>query len=159
MTCPIETRENAELLLDYCARKLDAETTRLLERHMQGCPACREFRAGQKLLWDALDAWEAMPVSGDFNRRLYRRIEEESRAGWRQRLMAWASWRPALPVAAAACLVLAGSFILRNPAVVPDVSPEAVVTEVEQVERTLDDLEMLRQLNLVARVEDSSRTM
>ena len=62
MKCPIETRENAELLLEYCARKLDPATTAVLERHIGICPACREFAAGQRALWDALDTWDATPV-------------------------------------------------------------------------------------------------
>src|ERR1051325_5022425 len=88
MKCPMESHENAELLLAYCARRLDPETQIVLERHMAVCPACREFQKGQEIVWNALDAWEAMPVSVDFDRRLYRRIEEEeARASWWSRLM------------------------------------------------------------------------
>ena len=47
----------------------------ILERHIAICPACREFAAGQRAVWQALDTWEAAPVSPDFDRRLYRRIE------------------------------------------------------------------------------------
>ena len=74
MKCPIEIHENAELLLAYCARKLDPETQTILERHLAVCPACRDFKAGQEAVWQALDSWEAVPVSADFDRRLYRRI-------------------------------------------------------------------------------------
>ena len=88
MNCPIETKDNAELLLAYCARKLDPETQTILERHVAVCPACREFQAGQQAVWQALDAWEAMPVSTDFDRRLYRRIEaDQAHASWWSRLL------------------------------------------------------------------------
>ena len=74
MNCPIENRESAEILLAYCARKLDAGSSAILEEHIKICPACREFAEGQQSVWKALDAWEAAPVSPDFDRRLYARI-------------------------------------------------------------------------------------
>ena len=75
MKCPMETRENAQLLLDYCTRKLEPESAAALERHIAVCGACRKFASGQRAVWQALDAWEAAPVSADFDSRLYRRIE------------------------------------------------------------------------------------
>ena len=54
--------------------------------------------------------------------------------------------RPALPLAAAACLIVAGGFILEKP---DRASKDPGVTaEVDQVERTLQDLEMLRQFKI-----------
>ena len=103
MKCPIETQENAELLLSYSARRLNPESTAILEAHMELCLACQEFRDGQRALWEALDQWEARPVSADFDRRLYRRIEEQDRMGWWTRVfgsMRPMFLRPALPLAA-----------------------------------------------------------
>jgi len=77
MNCILDNPENAQVLLDYGTRKLDAQRTATLERHMEICPACREFAAGQRALWEALDSWEAAPVSRDFDRRVYQRIEQE----------------------------------------------------------------------------------
>ena len=163
MRCPIETQENAELLLSYSARRLNPESTAILEAHMEMCPACREFRDGQKAVWEALDQWEARPISPDFDRRLYRRIEEQEQLGWWARIFGPLRpmfLKPALPLAATACLVLVAGFIIDNPGRIsaPMVeNPQA--PEVEQVERTLEDLEMLRQFNLVAPVrEDKSRS-
>src|SRR6267154_2263607 len=128
MKCPIETQENAELLLSYSARRLNSESTAILDAHMEICPACREFRDGQRALWEALDQWEARPVSPDFDRRLYRRIEEQEQLGWWARLfgpLRPVFLRPALPLAATACLVLAAGYITIDsgriaPPVVPD---------------------------------------
>ena len=157
MRCPIESKEHAELLLDYCARKLDPAATRILEAHMSVCEPCRRFRDGQRALWESLDRWEAIEVSSDFNRRLYRRIdEEEARAGglsrWWRETMRPLVVRPAVPLTAMAGLVLAVGFLLRQPAA-PPVVPDAVApaADVEQVERTLEDMEMLRQFNLAPR--------
>jgi hypothetical protein len=166
MRCPIETQENAELLLSYSARRLNPESTAILEAHMEVCPQCREFRDSQRSLWEALDQWEARPISPDFDRRLYRTIEEQAQAGWWQRFFGPARpmfLRPALPLAATACLVLVAGFIIDNPVkVTTPVAENPQVREVEQVERTLEDIEMLRQFNLIAPAEedgDSSRRM
>jgi hypothetical protein len=165
MRCPIETQENSELLLSYSARRLDAERTIELEAHIASCRACGEFRDSQTALWAALDQWEARPVSSDFDRRLYRKIEEQQRLGWWGRIFGDARpmfLRPALPLAATACLLLVAGFIIDTPDRAPaPVAESPQVREVEQMERTLDDLEMLRQFNLAAPAaeEDSSRPM
>ncbi len=161
MECPIQSRENADLLLAYCARKLEPRTAAILERHMESCPDCRAFGDEQRAVWAALDRWDAQPVSTVFDRRLYQRIEAEEHRGWWDRAVRpWLprDWRPAFPLAAASVLV-AAVLLFRSPG--PVGFPEANQAEVldmdlERVERTLDDLEMLRQLNLMARVEAPS---
>jgi anti-sigma factor RsiW len=151
MICPIRNEETAELLLAYTARRLDPAKTAILEGHMDVCSHCAEFRAGQELVWQALDAWDAPVVTPDFNRRLYRRIESEAAAPWYQRLFTtpWATWKPAIPLACAGILVIAG-FVLDHPVsmTAPATPPIRVsVTEAEQVENALDDLQLLRQLD------------
>ena len=154
MKCPIETQDNAELLLSYSARRLNPEITAILEAHMEVCPQCREFRDSQRTLWEALDQWEARPISADFNRRLYRKIEEQEKLGWWEHIFGAGRpmfLRPALPLAATACLVLVAGFMIDNPGRFVTPAPEnPQAREVEQVERTLEDMEMLRQFNLVS---------
>src|SRR5947209_8641055 len=148
MKCPIETHENAELLLAYCARKLDPETEAVLERHLAGCAACREWQKSQATVWQALDAWDAMPVSPDFDRRLYRRIEKEQAHGsWWSRLagpigsiFGGPRMSRSVPVAAALCLLALAGMILERSR--EGTSPEDVAERIEsiqpdQVERTL----------------------
>ena len=152
MNCPLETRDNAQLLLDYCTRKLEPESVAILERHIALCGACREFAAGQRAVWEALDAWEAAPVSRDFDSRLYRRIE--ARVSWWEALrrpfrpaMLWRS----LPATAMACLLVMAGVMLQRSAVSP--TPAAKDTaqvesvQPEQVERTLDAMEMLNEFS------------
>ena len=152
MRCPIETRENAELLLAYCARKLDAETTAILEDHIRICPACREFAGGQQAVWKALDAWEAAPVSADFDRRLYQRIDKE--VSWWDLLMR--PFRPllvrqGLPIAACAGLLIVAGLMLERPAAVPPssspVSAQVEVVAPDQAEHALQEMEMMREFN------------
>ena len=152
MNCPIRNEETAELLLAYTARRLEPSKAALLESHMNVCAECAEFRAGQQLVWQALDTWEAPAVTPDFNRRLYRRIEAEASAPWYQRLfhMPLSVWKPAIPLAAACLLVVAG-FVFDHPVASPSANGSPAVhvsvTEAEQLENTLDDLQLLRQLD------------
>jgi len=155
MKCPLEIPENAQVLLDYGARKLDAERTATLERHMAACDGCREFAAGQRAMWEALDGWEAAPVSPDFDRKLYQRIEQQlsEQATWRELLVR--PFRPlmvrrGLPVAAAACLLVIAGVLIDRPANSP--APQKGVSQVEavqpeQVEQALETMEMLSEFS------------
>ena len=155
MNCPIRNEETADLLLAYTARRLDPVKTAMLEDHMTVCGDCADFRAGQELVWQALDAWEAPPVAADFNRRLYQRIEADAAAPWYKRLFhsPVAMWKPMVPLAAACLLVVAG-FVLDHPMSVqsPNPAPQMHITEPQaaQVETALDDLQLLHQLDSAA---------
>jgi len=152
MRCPIDTRENAEFLLAYCSRKLDAASAAILEDHIRICPACREFARGQQAVWEALDVWEAAPVSPDFDRRLYQRIEKE--VSWWDLLMRPfrpLRFRQGLPIAAAAGLVIVAGILLERPAAVPSAnSPQSAQVDVvapDQAEHALQEMEMMREFN------------
>ena len=147
MTCPTENH-NPEMLVGYAAGELDPETSMALERHLSGCSACRSMVAEQTAVWRALDAWEGPPVSSDFNRRLYRRIEAGERLSWWARLTM--SFHPiplrrALPLTATAGLLLMASLLLQHPNRFAPPAPRGEIVRAEQVERTLDDLDLLRQ--------------
>jgi anti-sigma factor RsiW len=145
-------REGAELVLAYCSRRLDPDECRWYERHLEACDSCRELVEAQKQVWQALDFWETLPVPEDFDRRLERRIEAEERRPLLARLAGSAGWlRPAIPVASAAVIALA-VFLVRTPSA-PDYGrePNLEAAEVEQTERALEDLEMIRQFTLPPR--------
>jgi len=154
MDCPIKTQEHTEWLLDYAAGRLRGERLAQLVGHAETCGDCARFVTAQRVLWNALDRWEPEPVSMDFDRRLYRRIEAGKAAFWIRRLFCPLQpfWRPAVPLAAA-CLLIVASVMLHKPqAVIAPVDPAVRVEKIEpeQVERTLDDLEMLRELEVTA---------
>ena len=166
MNCPLQIPEDAQVLVDYGARKLDAGRAAILERHLETCPSCREFAAAQRALWEALDSWEAAPVSRDFDRRLYHRIEQER---IEQEVSLWdrllrpfrpdsfrpspfhpLMWRRGLPVTAAACLLVMAGVLIEQPAAPP--APAKDVAQVEsvqpeQVEQALDAMEMLNEFS------------
>lgn len=147
MNCPIETQETSELLLAYCARRLDVEVAARIERHIAACPVCRERFDAQRKVWAALDEWEAGAVPVDFDRRLYARIDREAAVPWWRRFSA--PLRPmlmhrGLPIAAAACLVvMAGLIMERREMPAPPVEVRVEAVQPDQVERALEDMELL----------------
>ena len=150
MRCPIQSPENAELLLAWCARRLDPETCALLDRHIEQCPECRAFAEQQKAVWEALDAWEALPVSEDFDARLFQKIGPALRTS-RVVIPGWLRFRAPL---AAASLLLAAVLLLRplDP-FIPTGDEPLGLPEVENAEMALEDIEMLRTLGLMARAD------
>ena len=149
-------REETELLLEYAAGGLDAADREAVERHMEACGPCREFVAGQRAVWAALDRWETPPVAEDFDRRLYARIARES-SWWDRitRLFSSAPIRRGLPVVAAAGLVLAAFLVINRSEPAP-LAPPAAARQVEplgpdQVETALQDMEMLREFSGLVR--------
>jgi anti-sigma factor RsiW len=159
MECPRENGTSVELMMAYTAGTLEPEAQIALDRHMSVCQGCRGMAAQQKAVWDALDEWKPAPVSADFNARLYQKISERETAPWWQRLfrIEW-SWvlRPAVPVAAA-CATLMIAFLVKAPAVTHNspVSSQQKVS-IEQVERALDDMDMLKQISVPAPAEGPS---
>lgn len=155
MKCPLDDADGRSVLLEHCAGRLEPEAAAELERHIRVCPACREFAGAQTSVWQALDGWAAPPVSAEFDRRLYARIAQ-GEAGWWRRLVRamapparWPAW-----TLAAACAVVVLAFLLqprRLPNRPADVMAENF--EIEQVEQTLEDLDMLRQLDQVSGAE------
>jgi hypothetical protein len=120
----------------------------------------------QRSVWKALDSWSVNPPSGDFDCKLYTRIDEEERSSsalekWVCSIVArWSpfSWRA--PVAVAAVCAMVALAILIDipgaPRVVPPTEPQARTehVDIEQVERTLDDMNMLRQFAPVLQPSD-----
>jgi predicted anti-sigma-YlaC factor YlaD len=162
MNC-LEGRESPEMLLAYCAGTLDRARVAAIEEHLKICVACRDFVAGQKAVWSALDAWEAAPVSPDFNRRLYARIEKEVSV-WDLILRPFRPLlvRQGLPVAAAAAVVIMAGFLIErpaglNPGTTYPFSESANMESVapEQAEQTLQEMEMMRELNRLVHPENA----
>jgi anti-sigma factor RsiW len=175
--CPLKSEssigENSlDLLLDYSAGKLDGEPNKArriaLEDHMAECSDCAAFRVGQAEVWQALDVWEPEPVSMDFNRRLWQKIDSAAAAPWYRKLadsLRMGAWKPALPLTAAVFLVAAG-FMMDHRNVLPNSATPSVamtdgvsVSEADQVEKTLDDIQLLRQLDAGSGNSSNSSTM
>ncbi len=141
MGCPLEFDQSAELIVGYGARTLAPEAAAEFERHLDSCEVCRKVAAAQKAVWVALDAAESLelPVSADFDRKLFRRIEAKQNRDW------WL-WRALVP--ATACLALATLFLLRQPdsMSMPKIQQPQPAVQIDQVEHALDDMDLLKQI-------------
>jgi hypothetical protein len=166
MSCPLESRDHTELLMAYAGRKLDAAKAGWVESHIEQCGGCRALVRQQQTLWEALDIWEAEPVSPDFNRRLYQRIEEQGT--WGARLLN--PWRlvfhRGIPLAATAALVLVAGVMLDRTVAPPPQrasagSQLAVVEPLqpEQVVEALDEMQELSQFNDLMKPENLKSKM
>ena len=161
MNCPIHNN-NSEILLDYCSRRLSLESTLLVEAHIEHCPECKAMTESQMAVWEALDQWEAEPVSADFDRRLYARIEQRGDSWW-ARLTGFASgvnFRPAFTLGAA-CATVVFALILRGPMINVSDQPDQVIrieaSELEQAERVLEYMDMLDKLGVIAMSSDAKQ--
>jgi anti-sigma factor RsiW len=149
MNCPIQDH-NSEILVAYTAGQLDQEAAQELGRHLAGCAPCRSMAAEQAAVWKALDAWEAPAVSPDFDRRLCRRIEQGARLSWWERLIRpfrSIPLRQAVPLTASAGLLLMVALLLQHPGSIVPATPRGDLVRAIQVEKTLDDLDLLRQFS------------
>ncbi len=160
--CPSE-----DVLLDYTAGVLDAAKTALFERHADQCARCGALRASHAAVWRTLDDWRPMPVSAGFNRELWRRIDADARArSWSRQLaelMHVRLWKQAAPLAVAVALVVTG-FLMDHSGRATAVNghaPAVVVTvkEADQLERALDDIQLLDAVNTVSAVKPESGLM
>jgi len=149
MNCPLASH-NPEMLVDYAAGQLNSESRCAFEQHMADCASCRATAAEQAAVWSALDAWEAPALPADFDRRLYGRIDQGARLSWWERLirpLRPMPLRAVLPLTATAGLLLMAGLLLEHQGPVTPAASSGRVVRAEQVERTLDDLDLLGQFN------------
>lgn len=162
MNCPLETRKNAQWLLDFRTGNLEPELMDTLERHIAICHACGEFARGQRAVWEALEAWEAAAVSPDFDSRLYRRIDAQV-SWWNLFVRPFRpplrmdTLRRRLPATVMACLLVMVGVILERPGGAPAPAATDMVqvdwVQPEQVESTLDAMEMLNEFSRHVRTD------
>ena len=155
MICPMNTKGGAEILVDYCAFRLDPARAAEFEKHMEGCPDCRRAVEGQRGVWQTLEHWTPAEISPDFDARVYARIaQEEAAPRWRQwwlRMFHPAVpvplWKPAVSLAAAGA-VLALGLVVGIPNLGDAGSGmRSEKVDIDQVEKTLEDLDMLTPLS------------
>jgi hypothetical protein len=156
MRCPMEVRQ--ELLLNYSAGRGDASAAASFEQHARGCAACGRILASQREVLEALDRWEAPPVSADFDRRLYRRIEQE--VPWWNFLVR--PFRPVfsnrvVPIAVAAALVVIAGVWIERPGTPPLPAPSAETQALrpDQAEHVLQQMEVVQELSNLVRTDSA----
>jgi hypothetical protein len=134
------------------ANRLEGEQASAVAAHAAGCPACQAFTREQDAVWQALDRWEAPPVSADFDCRLYRRIEQK--VSWWDLVLR--PFRPmmgsrSLPIAAAAGLLFALGLWIQRPGTLPSITvPESAQMEAlpqDQAQRALEEMDMMKEFS------------
>lgn len=159
--CPFQAGGEAVIFLHWMEGSLNPEESALLERHAAVCPSCHSVLQGHQAVRSALDDWQPGEVSPDFTRKLYAAIAQERRLPWWKRALAWATpvpARAALPLAAS-CLLLLGVILLQSPFSPGFKAKQPVIVErvdVEQADRSLDDLNLLRELHEELKLEGAT---
>jgi len=148
MQCPVEHDKTAGILLDYVARRLEPARLSVLERHVATCSRCAEFTLGHEQVWQVLDRWEPPPVSGDFNQRLFRRIDQATAIPWYKGLFEFRfGIKLAVPVVATCLVVVAGFVFERANGSRASGGLYLDGSQADQLEAALDNLQLLRQLD------------
>ena len=129
MTCLRDNVKGADQLIGYLEGTLPPGDRAEIDEHAAACAECRALLAVQATMGD-----EVPEVSGDFDARLYARIEQDRQQQW------WRRWlfRPAVPLAAAAAILAVMMFVRM-----PSERASLDRVELEQLEQALDDLELL----------------
>jgi hypothetical protein len=161
MNCPLHVKEGAEILLDYCSQRMDPDRAAEFRLHVADCVDCKQVVEAQESVWSALDAYETMPVSMDFDRKLWARIDVEDAQSWWQRTLirvvggpaiGWSNylfnWKPML-VAATACAAMAAVMLVSVPGQHNVDLPSDNQKLMERVESALDDVDMLNQVGVI----------
>lgn len=161
MNCPLQTKEGAEILLDYCSQRMDPDYVAEFQSHVAVCSDCRQVVEAQEAVWKALDSYEALPVSNDFDRKLWARIEAEEQQSWLKRswvrfvegpAIGWSNflfaWKP-MAVAATACAAVAAVMIVATPRPVDPQPADANHQIIQHVESALDEIDVLNQIGVI----------
>ena len=141
MTCLSQHKDGADLLISYFELTLDPARTLELDAHVAECAECRALVG----IWDTLDEWSpaTLPeVAAGFDAKLYARIAEEAKPTLWERF--WDFAKPALPLAAG-CAALA-LVMMQTPQAGPQTKAQMEPVSMEQVEQSLENLDLLAPL-------------
>jgi|WetSurMetagenome_2_1015567.scaffolds.fasta_scaffold42760_3 anti-sigma factor RsiW len=83
-----------------------------VERHLSGCPSCREEFVRLQQTWEALNSLPELSVPPEFYRRVQRKIGEAAERGKSRRPVYDNGWFGVLPSSVAACLLIATGIAL-----------------------------------------------
>ncbi|HEU5021395.1 MAG TPA: hypothetical protein VFT60_05875 [Bryobacteraceae bacterium] len=152
--CPTE-----DVLLEYVAGALAGAQLAELELHTKECSRCDALVASQAAVWRSLNEWKPEPVSAGFNRELWRRIDADAAApSW------WAGlrfWKQVAPLAVVLALVVTGFVMDRqsHPPAATSAAAAVSASEADQLERALDDLQLLEAVDSVAPAKPAADVM
>jgi len=148
MHCPIEHEETVDDLLDYAVGRLEPAKLSQLRRHVATCEKCANFTLGYREISHALDCWQAPEVTSDFNRRVLHRIEMEPPSPWYRVLFDFRfSPRLATAILVLWLLAIVGFTFNHSAGSAEPAGPRIDASQANRLEATLDDLQLLHQLD------------
>ena len=131
----------------------EREFSRILESSHE----LREVQKQQQAVWSAMELWESVEPSMNFDRQVRERVEELSaRRSW------FGGWfpapRPGLAMALTVLFVVAAGVVRQQPRLGPETVARVLETAAaeayfEEFSRALDDLEMLAELDIAPQLE------
>ena len=134
----------------------EREFSRVLESSRE----LREVQKQQQAVWSAMELWESVEPSMNFDRQIRERVEELSaRRSW------FGGWFPAprpglaMAMALTALFVVAAGVVRQQPRLGPETVARVLETGAadeayfEEFSRALDDLEMLAELDIAPQLE------
>ena len=144
-------RLTADQILRLAAGRLNAREQARLAAALSGDAELRRAAREQHAVWQALDDWDAEPVSAGFDARLYAKLRALEAPTWRSRVAALVRaerWTAALPFGLAMLVLATGLLVSHSRKVPVTASPVPAVStpEADLIESTLDDLQTLHQL-------------
>ena len=149
MNCPLRNEDELDTLLDFASGRLDASHAAQLSRHAQTCNDCSDFLNGQGQVWGVLDEFSAPALTVNFTPGVWQKIDAAAASEtWLTRFrqaLKDGIWRPALALAVATAFIATG-FVYDHRASEMTVS----VAEADQMQHTLEDLQLLQSLNTSA---------
>lgn len=161
--CPTD-----DVLLDYTAGRLDPVKTALFEQHASQCARCESLKTAQASVWLRMDEWKPARVSEGFNRELWQRIDaEEQPSAWGfAGIRRFSFWKQVAPLAVATALVVT-AYVFDHSSARPGILPVAStstaivvsVSEADQLERALDDVQLLHEADAVSAPAKPSSVM
>ena len=170
MTCLRNHPQSADLLIGYLEGTLAAAERAELDGHATACAECRGLLAVQSMLDE--DNFATPEVSRDFDARLYARIAADAEQVWWRRWMAAFSFKPVFAGTAVLAMSLGVVALVQGPWSSPgsqavtvggpassqvgvsapqDLKQASVDLEIEQLERDLEDVELLVPLSVASK--------
>ncbi len=130
---------------------------RAFSRILESSQELREVQKQQQAVWSAMELWESVEPSMNFDRQIRQRVEELSaRRSW------FRGWfpapRPGLAMALTVLFVVAAGVVRQQPRLGPETVARVLETAAaeayfEEFSRALDDLEMLAELDIAPQLE------
>lgn len=128
-----------------------------LVAHQEFCAECRAVATQQRALWRTLDEWKVPKVPSDFDSRLWQRLREPPPQPW-WRFFSWPPQQRPMPwVAASLTIVLAVASLTPWTTTRYGGRRSNERLDVEQLEKIVEDMDLLRTLTPVANVTPSAK--